>query len=113
MVVNIDCELIYFLNLYVGATANESKMNFIGWLDTIVLGVSRRVKQSDDCGTKIETTYEGMSCSDLQKIISILGRFGAWHQQCEANGISVGRMLVVTGSESNMTVTQQHCGPFN
>ena len=39
------------LNLYVGATPHQSKINLIGWLDNIVLGASRKIKQSEDLGT--------------------------------------------------------------
>ena len=106
--------LYYILSksIYVGATADQSKVNFILWLDTIVLGVSSRVQKAQDMGTTIEACYEGMSCSDNQKVLSVLGSFYSWRQACETNGVVAGKMFVVTGNENKMTVTQHHLGPF-
>ena len=105
---NIDCVLVYFLNLDVGATAHQSKLNLIGWLDTIILDQSQRIKRSEDRGTPIEATYEGMNCSDVQKIISVLEAFTSWRQLCEVHNISAGKMLVVTGNKTSPSTTWAH-----
>ena len=78
----------------------------------IILNQSKKIKRSEDRGAPIETTYEGMNCSDVQKIISVLEAFTSWRQQCEMHNISAGKMLVVTGNENKMTFTQHHLGPF-
>ena len=101
-----------FLNLYVGTTPNQSKVNFIAWLDAIVLGVSARVRKGEDNGTAIEAAYEGMNYSDVQKILSALETFNTWRQECQTRNINARKNLVITGNESNMTFTQHHIGPF-
>lgn len=87
----------------------------MSWLNNIVKSNSnsKEVKVSTDFDGKEEDgCFEGMSCSDLQKIVAVFAVLSEWRQACITNGCSAGKFYAITGNESNMTITRQHIGPF-
>ena len=74
-----------------GTTEQETRQNFVLWLNQTIKRFSRTVQISEDCdGEQQEGCYEQMSCSDLQKIVSVFGQLNAWRETCIRNMCSAG-----------------------
>ena len=96
-----------------GATEEETRENFVAWVNQIIKRCSRTVKiAEDDDGELQEGCYEQMTCSDLQKIMSVFGKVSAWREECITNRCTAGKFFTITGNEPEMTITRQRLGPF-
>ena len=96
-----------------GTTEEETRENFVTWMNKIIKRSSQAVKiAEDDDGELQEGCYEQMTCSDLQRIMSIFEKLSAWREECIANGCTAGKFFTVTGNESKMTIIRQRLGPF-
>ena len=97
----------------VGTTEQQSKENFIAWINAMVRNNCTKVKISrDNNGDELEGCFEGMSCSDLQKVIAAFNELHEWRAACTGNSVSAGRFLAITGNESKMSITRHRLGPF-
>ena len=83
-------------------------------MNLLVLAVCKKAKLSKVAGTgrELPGCYEGLSCSDLQELVGALGELHEWKAACSRNNCSAGKLLTVTGNESNMKITRQTVGPF-
>ena len=104
---------IVYLSYNVGTIEQQSKQNFATWLNAIFHSISSKVQVSvDSTGEEVEGCYEGLSCSDLQKITAKFENLDGWKAACSAKNCCAGRFLAITGNESNMTITRHRYGPF-
>ena len=97
-----------------GATEQESRKNFITWLNmTIKRNSNQRANIAlDSRGEEQEGCYENMTCSDLQKVVAVFAELTEWRYHCTTTNCSAGKFYTVTGDESKMTITRQRVGPF-
>ena len=76
-------------------------------------GVGPKVRISKDSEyQEVEGCYEGLTCSNLQRILALLEELDTWKAACIANNCSAGRFLSITGDESKMTIMPHSVGPF-
>ena len=107
------CRVSQYCFPLLGTTEEETRENFVTWVNQIIKRCSRSVKiAEDDDGELQEGCYEQMTCSDLQKIMSVFGKLSAWREECITNGCTAGKFFTITGNESKMTITRQRLGPF-
>ena len=92
----------------------ETQKNFIIWLNvTMKSTTNNRAKISEDLrGEEQDGIFEGMSCSDLHKAVSVFQELAEWKSRCTTNDCSAGKFHAVTGNDSKMTVTRDRMGPF-
>ena len=59
----------------VGATAHQSHMNFIVWMNSLIFKIcSKFAKDAEDgAGKEMESCYEDLLCTDLHKVLAALG----------------------------------------
>ena len=83
-------------------------------MNSIVRAICKNAKLSKEEGTGVELPgcYEGLTCSELQKVVGVLGELFEWKVACSRNNCSAGKLLTATGNESKMTITRQKLGPF-
>ena len=95
-----------------GSTPNISRKIFITWLNDIVCKNSKGTNSKTSAGENIEGCFESLTCSELSKVTAALTDYNGWNGACLQHNVSAGKMLVITGSESKMTVNQYSLGPF-
>ena len=82
-------------------------------LNAMFRSTSSKVRVSTDIdGEEVEGCYEGLSCSDMQKILAKFEQLHAWKAACIANNCCARRFLAITGNESKIIITRHKCGPF-
>ena len=82
-------------------------------MDRLVLSTCSKASISKNlAGEPIEGCYEGMTFSEMSKVIAAFTNLHDWRAACLQHNCSAGKMLTITGNESNMSVTQYYLGPF-
>ncbi|XP_064391286.1 uncharacterized protein LOC135339094 isoform X2 [Halichondria panicea] len=102
-----------------GATARDSRTNICRWLQTMARTVfdNEFVTEHTPSRNGMDKIVDGLFFHRLEfghvnRLAGYMGGYSNWQANCEQAGVSLGLILIVTGSETKMEIAQMNAGPF-